>query len=77
MVSELFEVRVFLPGSGAMRTLVRAETIKEAVAIAEQRYKGSRVEIPEQAAGKPQLVRSKTSPSLAARLRKKVADLRG
>ena len=73
-MSELFEVKVYLPGSGAMRTLVRAETIKEAVAIAEQRYKGSRVEIPERVAGKPELVRSKTAPALAARLRKKLLD---
>ena len=65
------EILVWLPGRGAMRIAVLAESIQKAVEIAESKYPKSRVEVPS-AVVKPRLVRSHTGPKLAARLRKKL-----
>ena len=72
--AKLFELQVWLPGQGAMRDLVRAESLQQAVEFAGNRYPNCRIEVPPQAAKKPKLARSKTSPSVAAKSRKKLAD---
>lgn len=72
--AKLFELQVWLPGQGAMRDLIRAESLKQAIEFAENRYPNCRIEVPPQAAKKPKLARSKTSPSVAAKSRKKLAD---
>lgn len=75
-LEQLHELLVWLPGRGAMRTVVQAESLEQAVELAEKRYSRSRVEVP-QAAVKPKLVRSHTGPKLAARLRKKLMEANG
>lgn len=72
--AKLFELQVWLPGQGAMRDLVRAESIQQAIEFAKNRYPNCRVDVPPQAAKKPKLARSKTSPSVAAKSRRKLAD---
>ena len=72
--AKLFELQVWLPGQGAMRDLIRAESLKQAIEFAGNRYPNCRIEVPPQAAKKPKLARSKTSPSVAAKSRKKLAD---
>jgi len=71
--TQLFELKVWLPGQGAMRDLVRAESLQQAIFFAENRYPNCRIEVPQQTA-KPKLVRSHTGPKLAARLRKKAME---
>ena len=70
----LFELKIWLPGQGAMRDLIRAESLQQAIMFAENRYPGCRVDVPPQTAKKPKLARSRTSPSVAAKSRKKSAD---
>lgn len=72
--AKLFELMVWLPGQGAMRDLIRAESLQQAVEFAENRYPNCRVDVPPQAAKKPKLARSRTSPSVVANARKKLAD---
>ena len=72
--SELFELQIWLAGQGAMRDLIRAESLQQAILFAENRYPGCRVDVPPQTAKKPKLARSRTSPSVAAKSRKKIAD---
>lgn len=62
-VSDLpyFELVVWLPGRGALRQVFQAEDLQQAVKLAEDRYGGCLVEVPEPVASKPFLVRSKTS----------------
>ena len=76
MSSTLHELLVWLPGRGAMRTVVRAESLQQAVELAERRYKQCLVEVPQETV-KPKLVRSHTGPKLAARLRKKLMETNG
>ena len=72
--SELFELMIWLGGQGAMRDLIRAESLQQAILFAETRYPGCRVDVPPKTAKKPKLARSRTSPSVAAKNRKKSAD---
>ena len=72
--SELFELLIWLGGQGPMRDLIRAESLQQAILFAENRYPGCRVDVPPKTAKKPKLARSRTSPSVAAKNRKKTAD---
>jgi hypothetical protein len=72
--AKLFELTIWLGGQGAMRDLIRAESLQQAIEFAKNRYPNCRVDVPPKAAGKPRLARSKTSPSVAAKSRKKLAD---
>lgn len=73
---QFYEVQVWLAGRGAMRQLIKAASVDHALAVARSRYPGSTVDVPPQAAGKPRLARSRTSPSVAAKARTKVAEER-
>jgi hypothetical protein len=70
----LFELKIWLPGQGAMRDLVRAESLKQAITFATNRYPNCKVEVPETTAKKSKLVRSKNGPKETARRRLKVAE---
>ena len=72
--SELFELMIWLGGQGAMRDLIRAESLQQAIEFAKNRYPNCRVDVPPTAAKKPKLARSTTSPSVVAKTRKKLAD---
>lgn len=65
--TQLFELRIWLPGQGAMRDLIRAESLQQALLFAANRYPNCKVEVPEQAAKKPRLVRSTRGPKEKAR----------
>ena len=71
--TQLFELKVWMPGQGAMRDLVKAESLKQAIFFAENRYPNCRIEVPAKTA-KPKLVRSHTGPRVAARAHKKLAE---
>lgn len=73
--AKLFELQIWLPGQGAMRDLVRAESLKQAITFAQNRYPNCKVEVPPKAA-KPKLARSRTSKSVAARLKAKTLEKR-
>jgi hypothetical protein len=70
---EFYEVQVWLAGRGALRQLVKATSLEHALVITRCKYPGSQVDVPPPVAGKPALVRSHTSPSLAANARVKAA----
>jgi hypothetical protein len=70
---EFYEVQVWLAGRGALRQLVKATSLEHALVITRCKYPGSQVDVPPPVAGKPALVRSHTSPSLAANARLKAA----
>ena len=72
--TQLYELQIWLAGQGAMRDLIRAESLKQAILFAENRYPGCRVDVPPKTAKKPKLARSRTSPSVAAKSRKNSAD---
>ena len=44
--AKLFELQVWLPGQGAMRDLIRAESLQQAVEFAGNRYPNCRIEVP-------------------------------
>jgi len=67
--AKLFELRIWLPGQGPMRDLVRAESLKQAIEFAQNRYPKCRVEVPGSVAGKPKLARSSPGPKEKARRR--------
>ena len=72
--AKLFELQIWLAGQGAMRDLIRAESLQQAIEFAKNRYPNCRIDVPPQAAKKPRLARSKTSPSVVAKSRRKLAD---
>lgn len=72
--SQLFELKIWLPGQGAMRDLVRAESLQQAITFATNRYPNCKVEVPETAAKKPRLVRSKRGPKETARRNLKLVE---
>ena len=72
--AQLFELQIWLAGQGAMRDLIRAESLQQAIQFAENRYPNCRVDVPPKAAKKPKLARSHTSPSLVEKRRKKAAE---
>jgi hypothetical protein len=61
----LFELKIWMPGQGAMRDLIRATSINEAVAFARNRYPKCEIEVPEEVV-KPRLARH--SPALGKNL---------
>lgn len=72
--TQLFELKIWLPGQGAMRDLVRAESLQQALLFAQNRYPNCKVEVPSQAAKKPKLVRSNNGPKETARRRLKLVE---
>jgi hypothetical protein len=55
--TDLFELKIWVPGQGAMRDLIRAENLKQAITFAENRYPNCLVEVPATSV-KPKLIRS-------------------
>lgn len=72
--TQLFELKIWLPGQGAMRDLIRAESLQQALLFAQNRYPNCKVEIPDTAAKKPKLVRSNNGPKESARRRLKLVE---
>ena len=72
--AKLYELRIWLPGQGPMRDLVRAESLKQAIEFAQNRYPKCRVEVPGSVAGKPKLARSSPGPKETARRRLKLVE---
>jgi len=72
--TKLFELRIWLPGQGAMRDLIRAESLQQAITFATNRYPNCKVEVPEPVAKKPRLVRSTRGPKETARRNLKLAE---
>jgi hypothetical protein len=72
--AQLFELKIWLPGQGAMRDLVRAESLQQAIEFAQNRYPNCKVEVPTTAAKKPKLARAKNGPREAARRRLKLVE---
>jgi len=72
--SQLFELKIWLPGQGAMRDLIRAESLQQAITFATNRYPNCKVEVPETAAKKPKLVRSMRGPKETARRNLKLVE---
>ncbi len=72
--AQLFELTIWLPGQGAMRDLVRAESLQQAIQFAQNRYPNCRVEVPDTAAKKPKLARAKNGPRESARKRLKLVE---
>lgn len=72
--TQLFELRIWLPGQGAMRDLIRAESLQQAITFATNRYPNCKVEVPETAAKKPRLVRSTRGPKERARQKLKLVE---
>ena len=72
--ADLFELKIWLPGQGAMRDLVRAESLQQAILFAQNRYPNCKVEVPDRVAKKPMLARAKSGPREAARKRLKLVE---
>ena len=72
--AQMFELRIWLPGQGAMRDLIRAESLQQAITFATNRYPNCKVEVPEPAAKKPRLVRSTRGPKERARQKLKLVE---
>ena len=72
--SRLYELKVWMPGQGAMRDLVRAESVNQAIQFARNRYPNCMVEVPAAAAPKPRLARSGNGPKEARRRRLKLVE---
>jgi len=72
--TQLFELKIWLPGQGAMRDLIRAESLQQAITFATNRYPNCKVEVPETVAKKPRLVRSKRGPKETARRNLKLVE---
>lgn len=72
--SQLFELKIWLPGQGAMRDLIRAESLQQAITFAANRYPNCKVEVPDIAAKKPRLVRSRRGPKEKARQNLRIVE---
>ena len=70
----LFELKIWLPGQGAMRDLIRAESLQQALLFAQNRYPNCKIEVPDATAKKPKLVRSNNGPKESARRRLKLVE---
>lgn len=44
---DYFELQIWLPGQGPLRDLIRAESLRQALVFARNRYPGCLVEVPE------------------------------
>jgi hypothetical protein len=73
----LYELKIWLPGQGPMRDLVRAESLQQALLFAQNRYPNCKIEVPDTAAKKPKLVRSNNGPKESARRRLKLVEKKG
>ena len=73
--AELFELKIWLPGQGAMRDLIKAESLDQAVEFAHNRYPNCKVEVPPAAAKKPKLARASNGPKESARRRRRQASI--
>lgn len=73
--SRLYELKIWLPGQGAMRDLIRATSVNQAVQFARNRYPKCEIEIPEETV-KPKLARSRSSSKEAARRRAKIMEVK-
>lgn len=73
-VMPMFELQIWLPGRGALRQLVRADSLQRALEIAQYKWPHSKIEVPPPVAKKPRLVRSSTCPRAAARARAKIVQ---
>lgn len=69
---EYFELRVWLPGQGALRDMVRATSLRQAMLLAQIRYPGCLVEVPEGAAKLRPLARSSDGPKTRQRRRNRL-----
>lgn len=47
---KVFELQIWLPGQGALRDLIKAESLQQAIHFAKNRYPGCLVEVPQKAA---------------------------
>lgn len=56
--TEYFELKIWLPGQGPMRDMIRAASLKQAMLFARNRYPGCLVEVPEKTARMRPLARS-------------------
>jgi hypothetical protein len=72
--SKLYELKIWLPGQGAMRDLVRAESVNQAIQFARNRYPNCVVEMPSAPAPKPRLARSNVGPREAERRRLRLVE---
>ena len=54
----MFELKIWLPGQGAMRDLIKAESLQQAIHFAKNRYPGCLVEVPPKAAKMRPLAKS-------------------
>jgi hypothetical protein len=75
--AQLFELKIWLPGQGAMRDLIRAESLQQALTFAANRYPNCKIEVPSTAAKKPKLVRSNCGPKESTRRRLKLVEKKG
>jgi len=72
--ARLFELKIWLPGQGAMRDLVRAESLQQAILFAQNRYPNCRVDVPPTTAKKPKLARASSGPRETARRNSKLVE---
>lgn len=72
--AQMFELQIWLPGQGAMRDLIRAESLQQALTFAANRYPNCKIEVPNTVAKKPKLVRSNNGPKESARRRLKLVE---
>jgi hypothetical protein len=72
--SKLYELKIWIPGQGAMRDLVRAESVNQAIQFARNRYPNCVVEVPPLPAPKPRLARSNVGPREAERRRLRLVE---
>ncbi len=68
-----FEVEVWLPGRGPLRTVAKGETWEEAKAYAESRYPRS-IAFPVEGSRKLELVRSKNGPKKTAQEKRRIVQ---
>lgn len=61
-----YELKIWLPGQGPMRDLVKAESLQQAMMFARNRYPGCLVEVPEKVSTMTRLARSSDGPKKAA-----------
>ena len=73
-MERLYELKIWLPGQGAMRDLVRAESVNQAIQFAKNRYPNCLVEVPSAPALKPKLARSVSGAKEAQRRRLKLVE---
>lgn len=71
--ARLFELKIWMPGQGAMRDLIKATSVTQAVQFAKNRYPNCEIEVPEESV-KPRLARSQSGARESARRRNKLVE---